>query len=145
MWVGGIVMSFIMGATVFKVLDKDRTLAGAIFGAVLEAGNRVKVGLGLAALATEALIFFSSAPDAPQGWRRFVPAGSLILAMLLALTVTFWLEPHMRDLQNKIKDFSQNTVDNPLRQRFRSLHGLSMGLLFAEGIAVLIAFLSGLL
>ncbi|HYG77395.1 MAG TPA: DUF4149 domain-containing protein [Planctomycetota bacterium] len=144
-WLGGIIMAFVVASTVFKVLEKDRTMAGAIVGACLEAGQKVKLGVAIIALAAEAVIFFGGIQGAPIGWRRFVPAAMLLLALATTLVATLWLEPKIHELRKEIADFSEATRDDPKRVEFRKLHGMSMGLLFLEAIFVAAALLTGLL
>jgi len=144
-WLGGIVMAFVVASTVFKVLEKDRTMAGTIVGECLRAGQNVKLGVALVALAAEAVIFFSGAQSAPLGWRRFTPAAFLLVAFAITLVATLWLEPKIHQLRGDIADFSEQSKESPQRQEFRTLHGLSMGLLFLEALVVLAALITGLL
>jgi len=145
LWAGGILMIFVAAPVVFDQLKSDRTKAGNIVGEVLKIGGKVKMGLGLTALALEAVIFYGGAAATVRGWRRYAPAGLLMAALSVALVSSLWLEPKIHDLRTQIGDFSEATKDNPARVEFGKLHGMSMGLALLELLLVVAALIVGLL
>ncbi len=145
LWAGGILMIFVAAPVVFDQLKGDRTKAGNIVGEVLKIGGKVKMGLGLTALALEAVIFYGGTAAAVRGWRRYAPAGLLMGALSVALLSSLWLEPKIHDLRTQISDFSDATKDNPARLEFGKLHGLSMGLALLEMLLVVATLVVGLL
>ncbi len=148
-WLGGIVMFFITASAVFTYfvndVQTDRTTAGEVVSLVLRKAAPIKIGIALLAFLAEAAVFFSHSPEAPKGWRKFVPNALLMLAFATLLIAVFWLEPSLEALRAKIGSFSEKTKDSPLRQQFRSLHGMSMGLGVLEALLVAAALVAGLL
>jgi hypothetical protein len=145
LWAGGILMTFIAAPAVFEQLKDNRTKAGNIVGEVLKVGGKVKMGLGLTALALEAVIFYGGAAATVRGWRRYAPAGLLMAALSVALLSSLWLEPKIHDLRTQIPDFSEATKGTPERMEFSKLHGMSMGLALLEMLLVVVTLVVGLL
>jgi len=145
-WLGGIVMAFIVAPIVFKHLPKDRILAGNINAEMFHTAGKVKLVLGLIALAAEGFILFRKPEGSPQGGiRRFLTAGSLLAALVIAIFVFAYLEPKMLDVRDKIADFGPNAAESPERLQFRQLHGASMALSLLEAVLVALAIIAGLL
>jgi len=144
-WVGGIVMGFVVASTVFKQFEKDHTMAGLIVGGVLDSAGKVKLAVALAALVLEGFIFYKGASGTERGWRRYAPPALLMLAMLLLLASTLWLQPRLHELRQQVGHFGPENINDPDRISFGKLHGLSMGLLLLEGLFVALALLVGLL
>ena len=137
-WLGGGVMTFIAAHYVFNGGFVDKTTAGDIMGAILHAGGWMKVGLAGLALAAH-LVLRRDASAKPRTF-GFV---ALILATLLALIVTLYLEPKMVDLRAQFR--GDPNPDNAAHATFRGLHGASMGGALLELILVAAALICFLL
>jgi hypothetical protein len=145
-WLGGIIMAFIVAPIVFDALKPDRARAGEIVGSVLHTAGKLKIALAMIAAVAEIMIFTTSATAGePIGWRRYVPAVFLGLTIVTTLLTTFWLEPKITEIRDRITDFSEATKDTADRMAFRKLHGASMGVLLLEAIFVAVALVAGLL
>src|SRR4051812_42571354 len=96
-WLGGIVMFFVVASAVFAYfvndLSADRTTAGDVVSLVIRRAMPVKIGIALLAFFSEALIFFSPSPDASKGWRKYLPNALLMLAFITLLVSVLWLNP----------------------------------------------------
>lgn len=146
LWAGGILMTFVAAPSVFTTLKDDRTKAGNVVGEILRVGGKVKMGLGLSALAIEAVLFYGAGgAAAARGWRRYAPAGTLMAALSVALVSSLWLEPRIHELRAQIADFNTVPEGDPARAEFGKLHGLSMALALLEGLLVVVALVVGLL
>lgn len=146
LWAGGILMTFIAAKAIFSYfLVEGTTTAGSVVGFVLHTAMPFKIGIALLALFAEAIVFFDRSPEAPKGWRKFVPATLLMLALAAMLVVALWLQPELESLRKQIRVFDASTEGTPLRQKFGSLHGASMGLGLLEGLLVAAALILGLL
>ena len=145
-WLGGIVMAFIVAKIVFaEKWGLSRAQSGAIVFDILQVAGTVKTALAIALLASDAYLFFGHSPTTGGGWRRYLPAGLLIAAVAVMLIASLWLQPAIIALRDKIGDFSPATAGTPDRIRFGHLHGASMGLLLLEAILVAAAMITGLL
>lgn len=144
LWAGGILMVFIAANAIFEKLKPDTNLAGTLVGEILTKGGKIKLGIGLIALALEALIFYGVAGTPSNGWRRFAPATFFMLALAIALTTSIWIDPAIHEIRHN-PDFAIAPLDSDLRSRFSALHGASMGLTLLELIFVVFATVLGLI
>jgi len=134
LWAGGMLMTFLSANIIFAQLKNDtggEVKAGNIVGDILKVGGKVKMGLGLTALALEAVIFYGGASASIRGWRRYAPAGLLMAALSLALLSSLWLEPKVHELRGQ--------------PEFGKYHGMSMGLALLEMLLVVVTLVVGLL
>src|ERR1051325_2792141 len=119
-WLGGIVMFFIVASSVFAYFvndfSADRTTAGEIVSLVIKRAMPIKIGFALLAFFSAAVIFFNRSPDAPKGWRKFLPNAMLMLAFVALLVSVLWLNPHLESLRDQIGSFSGQKKDNHHRQ-----------------------------
>ena len=138
-WLGAGVMTFITAHYVFG-LEPDRNKAGDIMGAILHTGGQLKIALAL--LATLAQL------QLRKQWPAFsekLGALTLIVSLILAVTLVFYLEPKMVGLRAQIGTFNEANKDLPERVLFGKLHGTSMGLTLLETILVAIALVCSLI
>jgi hypothetical protein len=115
-WVGGAALfTFVLTPTIFKTYNRD--MAGGIVGALFPGYFKWGLACGLIALAA---LFMSSSMQ-----HRWV--ASAIIVTMLAITVVqaFVIEPRAAVLKKAIPSFETTSQDDPLRVRFRKLHGVS--------------------
>ncbi|HEY3323076.1 MAG TPA: DUF4149 domain-containing protein [Planctomycetota bacterium] len=134
-WLGGLIATAVAAVTIFKTMD-NRTMAGQVASAVFHTANLTLLCVALVALLAQAVLFFSATAKTGPAWRRFGPAAFLLGAMALMLLMVLWLEPHLRQMQLQIGDFSPRTLNDPQRQQFRILHSVSVGLVVLEAFCV---------
>jgi uncharacterized membrane protein len=131
-WTGGAALfTFILTPAIFARYDRDQ--AGAIVGVLFPGYFRWGLVCGAVALACLLL--------APK--RRFKVASAVIIVAMLAATAyqSFVIEPRAAQLKREIPSFVTTPADDPLRQEFRKLHGISaasnLGVI-GGGVALLI-------
>lgn len=136
-WLGAGVMTFIAAHYVFRGAFVNMTTAGDIMGAILHAAGWMKLGLAVLALSAHAALCRD-----PVKPRKFGFA-MLVLATLLAMFVTLYLEPKMVELRGQFR--GDPNLENPAHVLFGKLHGASMGLATLELIFVAAALICALL
>jgi uncharacterized membrane protein len=116
-WVGGAALfTFVLTPAIFKSYDRDQ--AGQIVGVLFPGYFRWGLVCGIVALAC--LLF-------AQKQRFKVASAAIILVMLFATAYqAFVIEPKAARLKREIPSFVNTPADDPLRQEFRKLHGISM-------------------
>jgi hypothetical protein len=114
-WVGGVALfTFVLTPTLFKTQSRD--LAGKIVG-VLFPGYFIW-GIVCGAVALVCLLL--------QRGKNFVPALVLLCLMLAATSFqALVIEPKAAALKEQIGSFETTSKDDPLRQEFGRLHGVS--------------------
>lgn len=131
LWVGGVTLfTFVLTPILFKTQARD--LAGKIVGVLFP--GYFCYGLACGAVALIALLFHRGP--------RFVPA-LVLLVLMLGATVfqAFVIEPKAAELKTRIVSFETTPKNDPLRQEFSRLHGISAVcnlLVFAGGVALVL-------
>jgi hypothetical protein len=123
-WLGGAALfTFLLTPALFAAYSRD--LAGNIVGVLFPGYFRWGLACGVVALICQLI---------NRG--RFAVASVLIIATMLVLTSTqaFIIEPRAAELKRSIPSFETTPKDDPLRVRFRKLHGISM----AANLAVVV-------
>lgn len=141
-WLGASIMVFIAAPIVFEKLAPDRTKAGEVVGSILHAAAFFTLGLAVVALISEGALFFNA--DA-AGWKRTVPAASLLAAILIMIVLMTYVGPKIEALREQIGVFTPANADSPERKAFGALHGASMGLSLLQTILVAVALVIVLL
>jgi len=118
-WVGGAALfTFVLTPIIFTSYDRDT--AGAFVGTLFPA--YFQWGIGCGALALVAILLSSAI-------KRKKTAAGLIAAMLLISFVQAWvIEPRAAAVKKQIPSFVSTAKDDPHRQEFAKLHGISAGL-----------------
>lgn len=114
-WLGGATLfTFVLTPVIFKSYNRD--MAGGIVGVLFP--GYFKWGLACGVIALVAL-FFSTA--------RRRTAAAIIISIMLAITAgqAFVIEPRAAALKKEIPSFATTPPDDPLRAKFRKLHGIS--------------------
>jgi hypothetical protein len=114
-WVGGATLfTFVLTPVIFKSYNRD--MAGGIVGVLFP--GYFKWGLACGVIALGALLFAAA---------RHRTASAIIIAIMLAITAmqAFVIEPRAAALKKEIPSFETTPPDDPLRARFRKLHGAS--------------------
>jgi len=130
-WVGGVALfTFVLTPILFKTQPRD--LAGKIVGVLFP--GYFRWGLACGAVALVCLLL--------QRGRHFT-ATLLLLVLMLAATSyqAFVIEPKAAVLKDQIGSFETTPKDNPLRQQFARLHGISAACnlaVFAGGVALVV-------
>ncbi len=131
-WVGGTALfTFVLTPTIFKSFNRDT--AGGIVGELFPGYFKWGLVCGVVALAT---IFLSSAV-------KHKTVAAVIIAVMIAITATqaFVIEPKAAALKNEIPSFETTPKDDPLRIKFRKLHGVSAAgnlVVIVGGIALVV-------
>lgn len=115
-WVGGATLfTFVLTPTIFKSFNRD--MAGGIVGSLFPGYFKWGLACGVVALAT---IFLSSAV-------KHKTIAAVIIAAMIAITSAqaFVIEPRAAALKKEIPSFVTTPKDDPLRIKFRKLHGVS--------------------
>jgi len=114
-WVGGVALfTFVLTPTLFKTQARD--LAGKIVGVLFPGYFIWGIACGSVALACLLL----------QRGKHFVPALILLVLMLAATSFqALVIEPKAAALKEQIGSFETTSKDDPLRQEFGRLHGIS--------------------
>jgi hypothetical protein len=114
-WVGGATLfTFVLTPAIFKSYNRD--MAGGIVGVLFP--GYFKWGLACGVIALAALLFAAA---------RHRTASAIIIGIMLAITAmqAFVIEPRAAALKKEIPSFETTPTDDPLRARFRKLHGAS--------------------
>lgn len=115
-WVGGAALfTFVMTPILFRTQPRD--LAAAIVGDLFP--GYFQWGLAAGSVAAACLLIFRG--------RFFLPTLALLLLMLcLTAFQAFIIEPRAEALKQQIVSFETTGRDDPLRQQFARLHGVSL-------------------
>lgn len=118
-WIGGAALfTFVLTPIIFMSYDRD--MAGGIVGTLFPGYFQWGVVCGAIALVAT---FISAAI------KRRKTAASLIAAMLVISFIQAWvIEPRAAALKEQIPSFVTTAKDDPHRQEFAKLHGISAGL-----------------
>lgn len=114
-WLGGATLfTFVLTPAIFKSYNRD--MAGGIVGVLFP--GYFKWGLACGVIALACLLFAAA---------RHRSASAIIIAIMLAITAiqAFVIEPRAASLKKEIPSFETTPPDDPLRARFRKLHGAS--------------------
>lgn len=114
-WLGGAALfTFVLTPTIFKSFHRD--VAGGIVGALFPGYFKWGLACGLAALICLAI----------TKNRNFSVSALIITVMLTITTIqAFVIEPQAAALKKEIPSFETTPAENPLRVKFRKLHGIS--------------------
>jgi hypothetical protein len=134
LWVGGIfIYTFIVTPVIFRSFPRD--IASAIVDKLFPLYFPYVLVIVLLALGAFLL----------SGWKRSARAKlalvSLIIALLIALFVNFWLYPDVKKAKLSVPSFESTPIESPARKHFMVLHGISMILnlaLLVDGIALVV-------
>lgn len=131
-WVGGLFATGYLAAPVLFSQIADRSLAGAVAGAMFSAMAWVGLACGTY------LLFFVLAG---KGWRAIQSGVFWIVLLMLALTVAghFGVQPILAQL--KADALPRQVMESALRDRFSTWHGVSSALYLVQsllGIALVI-------
>jgi len=130
-WLGGAALfTFVLTPVIFKSYNRD--LAGGIVGVLFPGYFRWGLVCGLIALVT----LFMSEP-------KHKSIAAILIVVMLAITSVqaFVIEPKAAALKQEIGSFETTPKDNPLRLKFRKLHGLSAAgnlIVIGGGIALIV-------
>lgn len=118
-WLGGAALfTFVLTPIIFTSYDRD--MAGGIVGTLFPGYFHWGVACGVIALVAA----FASATI-----KRRKTAAGLIAAMLVISSLQAWvIEPQAAALKKQIPSFVTTAKDDPHRQEFAKLHGISAGL-----------------
>ena len=135
LWVGGIALfTFIITPAIFNSYSRD--MAGEIVGQLFPGYFLYNLVLSLLAL----IFFFIPWSDIAQ--KRFrLSLFCIVIAVLVNIFVCFKLHPEIKAMKKEIHSFETVSSDDPLRMKFRRLHGISAVLnllLLADGITLLL-------
>jgi len=134
LWVGGIfIYTFLVTPVVFRSFGRDTAsmIVDKLFPFYLPY-MLVTICLALGAFLL-------------SGWKRGarpkLVVGSLGVAVMITVLVTFWLYPEVGKIKQELSSLEKTAVDSPARKRFMDLHGISMILnlvLLVDGIALIV-------
>ncbi|MDD2541110.1 MAG: DUF4149 domain-containing protein [Desulfuromonadaceae bacterium] len=132
-WVGGSALfTFVLTPILFKTESRDS--AGRIVGILFPGYFRWGLACGVIALGCRLFM---------RGGRMGLVTG--ILAAMLAITVfqAYYVEPKAAAIKQQIVSFDQTPKDDPVRQQFGRLHGVSAvcNLVVLAGGVVLVVLL----
>lgn len=136
LWVGGMALfTFIITPAIFNSYNRD--MAGEIVGRLFPGYFLYNLVLSLLAL----VLFLIPWSDIAR--RRFrLSLFCLVIAVIINIFVSFKLHPDIKEIKKEIHSFETLSSDDPLRMKFRRLHGISAILnllLLAEGVTLLLA------
>lgn len=115
-WLGGAsLFTFVLTPTIFRSYSRD--MAGGIVGALFP--GYFKWGLACGAVALISILLSSAS--------RHRTVSIIIITVMLAITLAqaLVIEPKAAALKREIPSFETTSKDDPLRTRFRKLHGIS--------------------
>jgi hypothetical protein len=115
-WIGGAsLFTFVLTPIIFKSYSRD--MAGGIVGTLFP--GYFKWGLICGVIALAAIFMLSTV--------KHKTVAAVIIAGMLAITSVqaFVIEPRAAALKKEIPSFETTSKDDPLRVRFRKLHGVS--------------------
>ncbi|MBW4056246.1 MAG: DUF4149 domain-containing protein [Proteobacteria bacterium] len=132
-WVGGSALfTFVLTPLLFKTESRDS--AGRIVGILFPGYFRWGLACGVIALGCRLVM---------RGGRMGLVTG--ILAAMLAITLfqAYYVEPKAAAIKQQIVSFDQTPKDDPVRQQFGRLHGVSAvcNLVVLAGGVVLVVLL----
>ena len=138
LWVGGITLfTFIITPVIFNSYSRD--MAGEIMGRLFPGYFLYNLVLSILAL----ILFFipwRDISDIPRKWFR-LSLFCLVIAVLINIFVFFKLHPEIKEIKKEIHSFENLPSKDPLRIKFRRLHGVSAVLnllLLADGATLLL-------
>lgn len=136
LWVGGMALfAFIITPAIFNSYSRD--MAGEIVGRLFPGYFLYNLVLSVLAL----MFFLMSWSDTARKWLR-LSLFCIAMAVFINIFVCFKLHPEIRAIKKEIHSFETLSSDDPLRMKFRRLHGISSVLnllLLADGVALLLA------
>ena len=132
LWVGGLFATGYLAAPVLFAQLADRSVAGAVAGAMFSVIAWVGLGCG-----TYLILFVL----AGKGWRAIQSGVFWIVLLMLALTAAghFGVQPILAQL--KADALPRQVMESALRDRFSTWHGVSSALYLVQsllGIALVI-------
>ena len=134
LWVGGIALfTFIITPGIFNSYSRD--MAGEIVGRLFPGYFLYNLVLSLLAL----IFFLIPWSDFQKEFRLSLLC--IVIAVLVNIFVCFKLHPEIKAMKKEIHSFETVSSDDPLRMKFRRLHGISAVLnllLLADGITLLL-------
>ena len=134
LWVGGIaIFTFIITPAIFNSYSRD--MAGEIVGRLFPGYFLYNLVLSILAL----ILFFVLRSDIQKGFR--LSAFCLLIAVVVNTFVCFKLHPEIKTTKKEIHSFETVSNYDPLRVKFRRLHGISAVLnllLLADGVTLLL-------
>jgi len=135
LWVGGIaIFTFIITPVIFNSYSRD--MASEIVGRLFPGYFLYNLILSILAL----ILFFIPWSDiARKGFR--LSLFCIVIAVLINIFVCFHLHPEIKAIKKEIHSFETVSSDDPLRMKFRRLHGISAVLnllLLADGVTLLL-------
>ena len=137
LWVGGIALfTFIITPVIFNAYSRD--IAGEIVGRLFPGYFLYNLVLSLLAL-TLFFIPWRHISAIQKGFR--LSLFCLVIAVLVNIFVCFKLHPEIKAIKKEIHSFETVPSDDPLRMKFRRLHGISAILnllLLADGVTLLL-------
>jgi MFS family permease len=125
LWVGGLFAIGYLAAPVLFAQLADRSLAGAVAGAMFS----VMAWVGLAC-GTYLLLFIL----AGKGWRAIQSGVFWIVLLMLALTVAGHFGVHPILAQLKADALPRQVMESALRDRFSTWHGVSSALYLVQSL-----------
>jgi len=134
LWVGGIfIYTFLITPTIFRSFGRDT--ASAIVDKLFSFYFPYVL----------VIVFLALGAFLLSGWKRDarpkLTLAFFVIAVLITLTVNFWLYPEVKKAKLEISSFESTPVESPARKQFRVLHGISMMLnlvLLADGMALIV-------
>ena len=114
-WVGGSALfTFVLTPILFKTESRDS--AGRIVGILFPGYFRWGLACGIIALGCRLVM---------RGGRPGLVTGILAVIMAITLFQAYYIEPKAAAIKQQIVSFEQTPKDDPLRQQFGRLHGVS--------------------
>ena len=134
LWVGGIALfTFIVTPIIFNSYSRD--MAGEIVGRMFPGYFLYNLILSLLAFM---LFLIPWSGIVRKGFR--LSLFCIVIAIVVNIFVCFKLYPEINAIKKEIHSFDTVSIDDPLRIKFRRLHGISAILnllLFADGVTLL--------
>lgn len=115
LWAGGNAL-FTLVLTPILFRTESRDIAGRIVGSFFPGYFRWGLACGAVALICRLV---------GHGFDRKAPVLVLIAMLLVTSFQAFYVEPKAAELKRQIGSFETTPKDNPLRQEFSKLHGVS--------------------
>ena len=135
LWIGGIALfTFIVTPVIFNSYSRD--MAGEIVGRLFPGYFLYNLVLSLLAL----ILFFILRSDIAHTDFKLA-LFSIVIAALVNIFVCFYLHPEIKAIKKEIHSFETVSNNDPLRIKFRRLHGISAVLnllLLADGVTLLL-------
>ena len=138
LWVGGMALfTFIITPAIFNSYSRD--MAGEIVGRLFPGYFLYNLVLSLLALILFLIPWRDISDIARKGFR--LSLFCIVIAVLINIFVFFKLHPEIKAIKKEIHSFGTVSSDDPLRIKFRRLHGISAVLnllLLADGVTLLL-------